>query len=320
MSLQVAILGAGSIARKFAQAVRLTQDTELCAVASKSEARAQTLAQEMDIPRAYGDYERMLNDSPAELVYVATTNNFHYDNVMLCLNSGKHVLCEKPLAMTAQEVRLLAQTAQERGLFLMEGMWSCFLPAVLKAREWVAQGRVGTVSLATYTGGINAPATHRIFNRKLGGGALYDLGCYPIEIVNFVLDELPEEVRADLRFGAESQVDESGCLLLKYAVADAAIQFTAHARIPSPSGFYGDRGYIRLEQTHRAGICELYDGEFRLEERFEHPVENGFEYELAHVRDCILQGRQQSELHPLSHTLRCAEIFDQALEGSPWKI
>ena len=224
------------------------------------------------------------------------------------------MLCEKSMFMTLAEAEKAFGFARERKVFLMEAMWSRFLPCVQKAREWVAEGRIGTVQIANYTGGINAPESHRIFKPELGGGAMYDLTVYPIEILTYLVNQPLVDVRAEIGWGC-SGVDEDNSLLLKFETCRGTVQTTTHARIPSPCGLYGPKGYIRLEQTHRASAVELYDGEFRLVERFESEVENGFEYEAAEVMRCVKMGELESAVMPHRDTLECIGVFEKALKG-----
>lgn len=306
------IMGAGGIAAKFCDAVRRLKDGQVAAVASKSAERAKRFAGENGIKRYYGDYAEMLEREKPDAVYVATTNNFHFENVMLCLRYGVPVLCEKSMFMTMAEAEAAFGCAREKGIFLMEAMWSRFLPCVRKAREWVADGRIGTVQIASYIGGINAPADHRIFKPELGGGAMYDLTVYPIEILTYLVNQPLIDVQAEILRG-DSGVDEANNLLLRFETCRATVQTTTHARIPSPCGLYGTKGYIRLEQTHRASAVHLYDGQFQLLERFESQVENGFEYEAAEVIRCVRQGLTESQVMPHRDTLECIRIFEKVL-------
>lgn len=311
--LRFGIMGAGHIAAKFCAAARLVEEVEVVAVASKDAARARQFAADNGVEASYGDYALMLEQGGVDVVYIATTGNFHYENIMLSLKHQKHVLCEKAMVETAREAQAIFAEAKERQCFVMEAMWSRFLPAVRKAKEWVAQGRIGPVQIATYTGGINPTPDHRIFNKPLGGGAMYDLLVYPVEIVTYIVNQRLVDMQSHLRFGEKTGVDEMCSLLLQFETCDATLQCATHARIPSPSGFYGPKGYIRMEKTHMTTSCDLYDGEFQLVEHFNHPFDNGFEFQIAEVRDCVAKGLLESPIMPWADTLQCAEIFDRCL-------
>ena len=307
------IMGAGGIASKFCQAVKLTEGAVVTAVASKNTDRAMRFAAQNNIFRSYGNYEEMLSKENLDAVYIATTNNFHYENINLCIDYGVPVLCEKSMFLSMKEAQRTFARAEEKRVFTMEAMWSRFLPCIQKAKEWIESGRIGTIQTAVYTGGIHAPREHRIFDANLGGGALYDLMVYPIEILTFLINQPLRDIRADIVYG-ESGVDEADYILLKFRTCRAAVQVTAHARIPSPCGIYGTEGYIQMEQTHRASEVKLYDEQFRLMEHFTSPVENGFEYEIAEVIRCVQRGSLESDRMPHKDTLACVEIFERILD------
>ena len=155
MKLNIGIMGAGGIAVKFAQAAAMVSDVEVRAVASKSLERAQRFAEANHIPHAFGDYQAMLSSGLIDAVYVATTGNFHYENILLALSSGMHVLCEKNMVATLKEAEHVFALAREKRLFVMEAMWSCFVPAVQKAHQWIAEGRIGPVQLALRSGRLS---------------------------------------------------------------------------------------------------------------------------------------------------------------------
>lgn len=139
------IIGAGSIANHFCKAVEMLEEAEVVAVASSSEERAKAFARANHIPESYGSYEEMLQKSDINIVYIATTHNFHMDNIRLCFDYGKHVLCEKAMVLTAADAEEVFRLAKERNLFCMEAMWSRFLPQYQKAKQWVEEGRIGSI-------------------------------------------------------------------------------------------------------------------------------------------------------------------------------
>ena len=306
------IMGAGGIAAKFCGAVKLVQGVETAAVASKDLGRARRFAAENGVGHYYGNYEEMLEHEDLDAVYIATTNNFHFENVMLCLFHRVPVLCEKIMFVSVKEAEEAMRCAAENRVFMMEAMWSRFLPSVRKARQWVEEGRIGTVQTAVYTGGINAPCDHRIYDPELGGGALYDLMVDPGEILTYLVGQPLVDMRSLAVRGATG-VDVADSMILQFETCQAAVQVTTHARIPSPCGLYGPKGYIRMEQTHRAQAVELYDGQFCLVERYEKPFENGFEYEIEEAARCVRQGVLESVVMPWSDTLACIQMFENAL-------
>lgn len=312
MKQRIGIMGAGDIAVRFVQAAAMVDGVEVTAVSSKSLARAQAFAQANGVPAAFGSYEAMLSSGLVDWVYIATTGNFHYENILLALSHGKHVLCEKNMVAEPEEAEHVFSLAKEKGLFVMEGMWSCFVPCVQKAREWIAQGRIGKPALATYTGGIHAPADHRIFSKELGGGAMYDLGVYPLEIVSYVLGRRPLDAICRVDWG-DSGVDETVSLIVNYEGVQGCLACTCHSRIPSPSGFYGPGGFIRMEKTHMTDSVKLFDEQFNLVDEYTYAFENGFQFEIAHVRDCIEAGMTESPEATWQMTLDSTQVYRKVL-------
>ena len=189
--IQFGIMGAGNIARKFADAVRQVEGAQVAAVDSKSLERAQAFAQEQHIPAGYGGYQGMLQRPDIDAVYIATTNNFHYENILQCLEHGKHVLCEKSMVLHTRQAEEVFALAREKGLFLMECMWVRFLPKIQKVKEWVETGRIGKLKCAQGNLGFYAgkDLTTRAYNPALGGGSMYDLGVYLIEVLGYFATE-----------------------------------------------------------------------------------------------------------------------------------
>lgn len=307
------IMGAGNIANRFCDAVRrINGDIQVVAVASKSEDRARGFAEKNSIHKYYVGYENMLQNEELDAVYIATTNNFHYSDCILAIGYGIPVLCEKPLMMSEKEAKEVFALAKERNVFVMEGMWSRFIPCIQKAHEWITSGRIGTVKIANYLGGINAPADHRIYVPELGGGAMYDLAVYPFEIVTYLVNQKLIGYKHSIRW-LNDEIDENDSLILNFEECDATIQASLHTRIPSPSGFYGTEGFIQMEKTHMASKVSLYDEAFNLVESFESPCENGFEWEIIHVKECVEKGLIESPIMPWKDTLLCAQVFDTCL-------
>jgi predicted dehydrogenase len=306
------IIGAGHIANRFCNAAKTVKNIEVVAVGSKSQERAQEFAKNNDVPSFYSDYEEMLSKEKLDAVYVATTNNFHYQNVLQVLDHKIPVLCEKPFMMSKKEAKTIFEKARESHTFVMEAMWSRFLPCIQKAHEWIQTNRIGTIKTASYIYGINVPPEHRIYNPALGGGALYDLAVYPFEIITYLMNQKLIRIQHSLRYESTG-VDETDSLILNFENGDAVMQATFHSRIPALSGFYGTEGYILIQMTHMASHIDLYDKEYVLTDSFDYPITNGFEFEIDHVRDCIEQGLQESPIMPWNSTLECAEMFDECL-------
>lgn len=310
------IIGAGEIARKFVDAVERVPGGEVVAVASKSAERARMWAKEQGVETFYGDYGSLLANSQVDAVYIATTTNAHYENILECLQAGKHVLCEKPLVRSFQEAEKVCGLAGEKQRFLMEAMWTRFLPKTLKVKEWIAEGRIGKVKLMQATIGWKAHPVYnkRLFEPELGGGSLYDLGIYPLEILPYLVDEKVQ----DIQFFKENYptgVDDVVSLNVRMQSCFAGMQCSFTTKLPEDAYIYGEKGYIRIPKMHYGNQAFLYNDADEMEDSFTGGNENGFVYEVEEVIRCIGNGQIQSEVCPHQMTLDAAGWIDRVLQG-----
>ena len=309
------ILGAGNIANYFCNGVKLVEGAEVLAVASKCPDRAAAFAAKHGIPYACSSYEALLAREDIDAVYIATTHNFHMELIRLALNAGKHVLCEKAMVLTEADAREAFALAKEKGLFLMEAMWSRFLPQYQTARRWIEEGRIGAIQAAACSVGFRADQDPegRILNPKLAGGALYDIGVYAIEPLTYLIGEPVEDVLGVWRPHPVTGVDERVTLILRFPSCDAAIQATIAA---NPKEYYyitGDQGFIELPFVTFGDRVRLYDENRNLLEEVVEPWEVGFVYEIQEVIRCVRAGRQYSHIMPPDATIECARIYDKIL-------
>jgi predicted dehydrogenase len=227
------VIGPGSIATGFAEAMQWAGGGTITAVASRAAERAEAFGDRFDIATRYGDYAALAADPDVDVVYVATPHARHEVDTIGLLQAGKHVLCEKPLALNARQAGRMAEEARSRGLFLMEAIWSRFLPAYRSLVDIIGEGRIGEPLLVEADFGFRRPVdpSHRHFARELGGGALLDLGIYPIQLCTLILGPI-ERVVGDGVVG-ETGVDEVVTALLHHAggrlgVVKAALRELAH--------------------------------------------------------------------------------------------
>lgn len=315
-TVRFAILGAGGIAAKFAHAVRLTDRAEIVAVGSKSPQRAQAFAAQQGIP-AYGDYAAILARGDVDAVYIATTQNFHAENVRMALEHRKHVLCEKAMFLTQREAVELFALAREKGVFIMEAMWSRFLPMIQKAKQWITEGRIGQLQLGNAVIGFDCGGDPqgRHLRAELGGGALYDIGVYAIQLTSYLIGEPLQDVQGFVRRHPVTGVDTIASAVLRFETVDAAIQccFTGNAK--EFILITGDQGYIEIPTAHVGNQAFLYDAQRSLVESFqaEYPEDNGFVYQVEEVVRCIREGRTQSAVMPPEATIEAARIYDRLL-------
>ncbi len=310
------ILGIGKIAQKFAADLALLPQARLMAAASRSEERAADFAQRHGAPLYFGSYEALAACPDVDVVYIATPHVSHCEAAIMCLEQGKAVLCEKPLAMNASQVQRMMEVAARRHVFLMEAVWTRFMPATLAALDWMQAGEIGQVKAVKADFGFAAhyDPNGRLFNPALGGGALLDIGIYPAFLALLVLG-IPARIRSASAFGP-SGVDEDTGMIMEY---DNGAMAHLHANIrydtPIEAQIYGDAGYIHLHSRwHHARELTLHRKDRAPEVlRFDYPG-LGYQFEAAEVMRCLDAGLQESPLLPLAFSLSLARILDQVAE------
>lgn len=310
------IIGAGNIAHKFIEAVRMTKNADVTAVASKSLERARDWAEKEGLSRYYDSYETLLADPDIDIIYIATLSNAHYDNIKACLEAGKHVICEKPMTQTASQAQEVITLAREKQLFLMEGMWSRFLPKSLRVRRWIQESRIGELHLMQANIGWKADKTYnkRLFYPELGGGSLYDIGIYPMELLPYYADQKITKMQF-LKKDYSTGVDDIVSLNLQLERCIANIQCSFTTKMPEDAYLYGSDGYIHIPKIHFGNRARLYDLEDRLVEDFHEGLDNSFYYEVCEVISCIEKGQTESSICPLNMTYDNAKLFDHVLRS-----
>ena len=286
------ILAPGHIAHKFAQDLARVEGATLMAVASRDLDRAKEFAEKYDAPYAYGSYAELADCPELDVVYVASPHVGHHEHTLLCLNAGLAVLCEKPFGMNLGEVEEMTKTARDKKLFLMEAMWSRFMPTTLKTLELIRAGAIGKVLGVRADFGFKAiqDPRKRLFNKDLGGGALLDIGIYPL-FWSYAILGMPETIKASAVF-SDTGVDASTGMVLTYERdAFAFLDCTFLARTDCEAVVYGELGCIRVHgrwHNSQALTLELIDAE---PDRFEFEREaHGYNYEIASVNHALSAG------------------------------
>lgn len=311
------IIGPGRIARKFAEDLRLLPNARLHAVASSSAERAQLFAAEFGARHAYGRYEDLMTCPDLDVVYVATAHPFHCENTLLCLENGLPVLCEKPFAMNLSEARRMVSAARHNRIFLMEGLWTRFIPAVEQAFEMVEKNEIGHLHTIKADLGFNMPVdlNSRVYNKSLGAGSLLDLGIYPALLALSLFGKpAPEHIQAAATF-TKTDVDESCAFMFQYPGNRLALcHSTIAANTSLGAHLYGSEGTIylhpRWHHTQKLTVTR-YDGREESFRDINVPYQgHGYSYEAAHVMQCLENGYLESETVPLDFTLDLMETLD----------
>ncbi len=308
------MVGAGSIAAKFAETCRGIEGVEAAAIASRSMEKARDFAQAHDVHKAYGSYQELYEDPEIDAIYIATPHSSHKSCALEAIAQGKHILCEKPMTTNYDDSKAIFDAAAEKQVFAMEALWTRFLPATIRAKQWVGEGKIGEIRHITASFGFcsGAGTESRLMNPALAGGALYDVGVYGI---GFMLDfmqgkQLCESAGFCTRLA--TGVDGLDCMLFRFQDGALAQITGAISCYTEHWGFiYGSEGYIKLGPNFFAPQkAQLYLGR-ELAEEYEQPFTSGFEYEIAHMVSCVRKGKLISSRIPPEDTLACAKIFDR---------
>ena len=306
------ILGTGAIASQFVRGLRSVPEAEVLAVGSRSEASAAKFADKRNIPRRHASYHALASDPDVDVVYIATPHPFHAENATLCLEAGKAVLCEKPFCVNAAEAERVVGLAREKGLFLMEGMWTRFFPLMGEVRRLVSEGALGEVRMLNVDFGFRAdpdPAS-RLFAPGLGGGALLDVGVYCVSFASMVLGRPSGSV--GISHLGETGVDEQASIGLEHEGGRLAnLSIGIRTTTPQEATIMGTEGYVRIHAPWWRPESMTISRPGEEDETVEVPVTgNGFGYEAAEVMRCLEAGKTESEIMPLDETVSVMKTMD----------
>lgn len=309
------IMGLGNMAYKIADALEVVENAELIAAGSRSEDKAQEFGEEYGLAKSkcYGDYQELASDDDIDVIYIATPVALHKENAIMCMEEGKAVLCEKSLAENAADVAEMIKVSKDQGVFFMEAMWTRFLPVYKDIKKWLAEGNIGDIRMIDASITINDrldPYDIR-FDPELGGGALLDLGIYPISFCSYILNESPETVSSEAYVG-KTGVDEQVSISFGYNdYKVASMNCSMFAKGPGRGVIIGTKGRIEIEKFWYSSKAELYINE-EIAEIADRPHEvNGYEYELREVVSCLLEGKEESDIMPRQESIDIMKTMDK---------
>ena len=309
--LKWGILGPGKISNKFAKDLSLVEGAILTAVASRSLERSQTFAEAYKVENAYGDYESLFNDPNVDIIYIGTPHNSHRDYAIMAMNAGKHVLCEKPLAVNKLQVQEMLNAAKRNKVFLMEAFWSRFNPSIVEVLDQIESGAIGDVNYvnADFTFYRDAPAESRMFNMDLAGGSLLDVGVYPI-FLSYVIFGYPDQILATARLH-ETGADLHTSAILKYENGIASLNSGFASQSDMIAKIYGTDGSIMIDHVwHETQGYKLIKNGVVCQ--FNHPTKGkGFSYEIEECIDCISKGLLESPKWTHRNSLDLISITDE---------
>ena len=301
--MKIGVLGAGKISYSTAPAMVAVEEVECYAVASRSFEKAKAFADTFGFQKVYDSYEAMLEDPQVELVYVATPHSHHYEHMMLCLEHGKNVLCEKAFTMNAQQAKAVAAFAKEKGLFVAEAIWPRYMPSRKMIGDVLESGIIGKVNTLTANLSYVIHQVPRIHSPELAGGALLDIGVYGI---NFAL----------MHFGADIQRVESSVQMTETGVDGmetitifyndgrmAVLTHSIYARSDRKGIIHGDKGYVIVENINNPRSISVFDTQDKLLAHYDVPKQiNGYEYQFRECARMLAYGKLEAESMPMADT------------------
>ncbi len=311
--LRWGILATGGIAHAFASDLR-TAGLTLTAVGSRSAESGERFAREFDVPRVHSSYVDLVSDPDVDIVYVSTPHPMHADNAILALENGKHVLVEKPFTLNGAEAARVQDVARRTGLLAMEAMWTRYLPHMLRVRELVQEGALGDIRALTadHTQKISTDPAHRLNDIALGGGALLDLGIYPISFAWDILGA-PTSVTAAANLGATGVDDEVATIFTHERGAVSTSLSASHAAGPNTASIIGTEARIDIDRVwYTPTSFRLVSPDGTVRESFESDIEGrGMQFQALAAERYVASGANDSDILPLSETVAIMDTLDE---------
>ena len=309
--MKLGVLGCGHIVRKVASAWAALPEIECYAAASRTPGKAESFAADFGFEKVYHSYEDMLRDPEVELVYVATPHSHHYEHMMLCLEYGKNVICEKAFTMNAAQAEKVRDFAKEKGLYVAEAIWTRYMPSRKMINDLLESGIIGKVNTLTANLSYVIYDKQRIYDPALAGGALLDIGVYGI---NFMLMHFGDDIQ---RVESSVQLTETGVDAVETITVfynDGRIAVLTHSiycRSDRMGIIHGDQGYLVVDNINNPLSIRVYNMEDKLIAQYEAPAQvNGYEYEFAEAVRCIREGKCEPDSMPLAESIQVMAFMD----------
>ncbi|MFM6980705.1 MAG: Gfo/Idh/MocA family protein [Micrococcales bacterium] len=304
-------LSASNISREMARDFSLA-GLKIQAVGARDIAKANAYADEFDIPNRHGSYEALVNDPEVDIVYVSTLQTLHFEHTMLAVNAGKHVLCEKPFTINANQAEQIQQAAKAKGVMVMEAMWTRFLPNHVELYKDIESGSIGEVTLVSADHSQALRHAARLWDPASGGGALLDLGIYPVSFANRILGA-PSKIIAQAKL-TDQNLDEITTGLFDYQSGAKAAFTTSMATAGPVTAFVlGTTGRIEIVGSFYSHVeYRIFDNSGKL---LKHYVPNlvgrGMQHQAIHFEDCIKQGLLDSPELPIAESVQIMQVLDE---------
>ena len=312
--MRVGIIGAGRIATIMADTLRKMRYLEPYAIASRSLERAQAFAFEHGMTKAYGSYEEMLQDKKLDLVYIATPHTLHLEHAKMCIDYGKPVLVEKPFCVNAAQAQELLDYAKEKGVFITEAIWVRYLPMYETIKQTLDSGVIGQPKLLTANLGYEMTGKERLADPKLAGGALLDVGIYPLNFAYMLFGNDIE--RIDASAVIKNGVDTQDSITLTYKDGRMAVLNSSMVAVSDRLGIIqGTKGYMIIENINNYQSLTVYDMDYKKIQYKKCPKQiTGYEYEVLACKDALKKKALSCEAMPHEETMRLMHVMDEIRE------
>ena len=309
--MKLGILGCGRIVRNVAPALVALPEIECYAAASLTPGKAEQIAQDFGFQKVYHSYVDMLSDPEVELVYVATPHSHHYAHMMLCLEYGKHVICEKAFTMNAAQAKKIQEFAREKGLYVAEAIWTRYMPSRKIIDEVLASGIIGKANTLTANLSYVIHDKQRIYEPALAGGALLDIGVYGINFAVMHFGDDIQRVESSVQL-TDTGVDAMETITIFYKDGRMAVlTHSIYCRSDRKGIIHGDKGYLVVENINNPRSIDVYDLNDQPLAHYDVPGQvNGYEYEFAEAVRCIGEGKLEPDSMPLAESVKVMEFMD----------
>lgn len=310
--MNIGILGAGSIARQMAYTISKMDNAINYAIASRDYKKSQEFAKEFRVIKAYGSYEEMIKDPEVELVYIATPHSLHYEHAKLCLNNGKHVLCEKAFTINEKQAEELFEIAKEKNLFITEAIWTRYMPMRKTLDDILESDVIGELHSLTANLGYRINNVPRLVDPNLAGGSLLDVGVYTLNFASMVFGNNIKDISSTV-IKTDTGVDAQNSVTLYYENNRMAIlHSTMMSRTDRRGIIYGSKGYIEVENINNCEGIKIYSLDGNLIDEYKTPKQiTGYEYEVEASIKAIKNGELECIEMPHSETLIIMRLMDK---------
>ena len=306
------VIGTGLVVDMFCSDFPDVEGAKLHSIYGRRHEKANEVASKFGFSHVFSDLDEFLSQSDLDVVYIGTPHTTHADFAIRAMKAGKHVLCEKPFAVNEEEVKTILKTSKETGRFVMEALWTLYLPSIIKALEWIEAGDIGDVRLITADFGdaLSTDPKSRIHNPDLAGGALLDVGIYPVLLSNAVNKAMPDCIKAHTIF-TKTGVDDTTTMSMNYGDdTTASLSASVSVRTKWSAVIYGTKGHIEIPEFYRAKEAILVADECE-EFYMDRSAGLGYQHEAQAVTDLIASGATESPIVTHEFSLNLIRTLDR---------